>query len=490
MNLKISHYIFFSFSFILLLFLAATAINYKLSEDVKDNADYLGTSQDIVKNCNRFQRNVLNMVSGLRGYLLTGEREFIIAYDEADKDNELILGELSVLLKDSVEQRLFKNILRLNHKWTDDYTDPLKTAKAMAIVSDSNLDKLNKIYKEKYLTGDEREIQNELQQQFKAFINYEYKLRDERRTKLTDSLQYTKIAFVTITIIFLIVGLIIVRFLINKIETRIAVMSQMANEIAMGNYGISIAAGSRDEFGSLERSLNHMARELQMNIDLLKKSNAELDEFAYVVSHDMKGPLRGVDHVVSWIEEDHGAELSPKVQEYMSIIKKRIVRGENLINGLLAYARVGREMLPVESVDVRVLLEEIFEDLAVPANTQLFIATMPIVQTERLLLYQVFQNLISNAIKYNDKEQCIIKIEGNDMGDVYEFSVSDNGRGIASTYHDRIFSVFETLNDSNTIESTGVGLAIVKKIIKSKDMRIRIISEPGNGATFSFTWPK
>ncbi|HEY4206125.1 MAG TPA: ATP-binding protein [Puia sp.] len=488
--MKISYYIFISFLFILLLFATTTFINFRLSGTINSNTEYLSTSTEIIRNSGRFQRNILNMVSGLRGYLLTGERSFIDSYDASNTENDTILTELASLISDTNQIQLLKEIKELNDKWTDEYTEPLRKAKMLANVSDSNLRVFNTFYKEKFLTGDEEVIQAKLQQKFKEFSSLEYKIRDERKTILNRSVSDTRQLSFGLTMVSLVIALAVVTFLVRKISRRIAAMTQMANAIAAGNYSANIHDKGHDELSSLGFSLNHMADELSKNISLLKRSNEELDQFAHIVSHDMKSPLRGIGNVVSWIEEDHAQELTPKVDQYLHIIKERIMRGENLIEGILSYARIGKEDLEKERLDLNLLIQEILENFPTDRNIEVDVAPLPVVYSEKFLLFQVFSNLIGNAIKYNDKEMGVVKVYFEEHLTEYEFFVEDNGMGIAAPYHKKIFTIFQTLSDKDASASTGVGLAIVKKILDGKKKSILLRSEPGEGSVFSFTWPK
>lgn len=265
----------------------------------------------------------------------------------------------------------------------------------------------------------------------------------------------------------------------------------MADSIASGQYNVSMNDKGRDELSKLAASLNHMARMLSENISLLKRKNEELDQFAHVVSHDLKAPLRGIDNVVSWIEEDHSSEISPKVQEYLQMIKGRVVRGENLIQGILSYARVGKNIPGKEAVDVQQLIYEIAETLSIRPGLNIKVAAdLPVLHTQKFPLLQVFANLIGNALKYHDKASGTISIYHKEHDRHYEFFVEDDGPGIAKNYHDKIFIIFQTLQERDSFESTGVGLAIVKKILDARKEHIQLVSAPGRGAVFSFTWLK
>jgi signal transduction histidine kinase len=487
--MKISSFILLSFIFILLLFSITTYINYRLSEDVKSNAEFLSRSTEIVRSSSRFQRNTINMVSGLRGFLLTGERYFIESYDSAVSENERILHDIEELSQDSAQIRLLREIKALNDKWTEDYTEPLRQAKLLASINDSNINYFNKIYRDK--AAGEKIIQNQLQQKFREFSNWEYAIRDQRRALLASSAARSKEITLALTVISLIAAIVIVGVLISRISNRIGKMVEMADTIASGSYDVSMYDPGSDELTALSTSLNHMAKELSRNISLLQEKNEELDQFAHIVSHDLKGPLRGIDNVVSWIEEDHQQELTPKVNEYLHLIKGRVVRAENLIHGLLSYARIGKEIVPKEEVNIKELLAEVKDSVPLTENVSIDIQEMmPTTYTERIPLFQVFSNLVSNAIKYNDKQKCEIKISCKDSGNKYEFTVEDNGPGISEQYHQRIFVIFQTLKERDSFESTGVGLAIVKKILDKRSEKISLESKPGDGARFSFTWSK
>lgn len=427
-----------------------------------------------------------------RGYLITGNDYFIQAYDSAVVENELILEELRELIPDtSIQQASLNQIINLNDQWKDEFGDPLMKAKTVSVSSDSSLAAYNRLYREKIQTGAERKLNELLQQKYREFSNYEYDRRTSRIEQLARSDKTTTDLSFYLTILSIVVGVLVAGFLAHGISTRIMKMVKMADSIAEGNYHVHMHDKGKDELSRLARALNHMAKVLDHNFDLLKRKNAELDDYAHIVSHDMKGPLRGIDNVISWIEEDHIHELSPKVAGYLDMMKGRVKRGEHLIEGILSYARVGKEELHNEEVVVKTLIEEISES----TNTKPGIKVvphdnLPVIYTERVPLMQVFSNLISNAIKYHDKSKGTVRVYHRDMGSYYEFYVEDDGPGISKAYHDKIFKIFQTLHDRDSIESTGVGLAIVKKILDARGERIDLKSENGKGSIFSFTWTK
>lgn len=232
-------------------------------------------------------------------------------------------------------------------------------------------------------------------------------------------------------------------------------------------------------------------RDRERLISALARSNQELDQFAYVASHDLKAPLRGIANLSEWVEEDLGDSVPEDARQKMQLIRGRVHRLEALIDGILQYSRAGRVRSAVERVDVGTLLQEVVELLAPPPEVTVTIGPdMPTITTERTPLQQVFMNLISNAIKYNRRPGATVDVTVRDAGYFYAFSIADNGAGIAPEYHDRIFGIFQTLESRDKVEGTGIGLSVVKKMVELRGGTITVDSAVGRGATFTFEWPK
>jgi signal transduction histidine kinase len=232
------------------------------------------------------------------------------------------------------------------------------------------------------------------------------------------------------------------------------------------------------------------AEELARLTRELERSNRELDQFAYVASHDLKAPLRGIANLTEWIEEDLGDSISGESREHMRLLKGRVHRMEALIDGILAYSRAGRVQDKPQRVDVEKLLEESLELLAPPPGTEVVVgAGMPTIDTERVPLQQVFMNLIGNAIKYSHRPGARIEVAVEHREHHHQFSVSDNGPGIAPQYRDRIWQIFQTLAPRDKVEGTGIGLSVVRKIVEARGGRTWLESDVGKGTTFYFTWP-
>lgn len=221
----------------------------------------------------------------------------------------------------------------------------------------------------------------------------------------------------------------------------------------------------------------------------LAKTNVELDQFAYVASHDLRAPLRGISNLAMWIEEDLGPQTPKKVSEQLALLKGRAARMDRLINGLLELARVGRARQQSERVDVTELLHETI-DLASPSPQArvLIIGAMPTLNAERVAMQQVLLNLITNALQHSGRPDVVVRITAIERPDDVEIAVADNGVGIAPEHHERVWQMFQTLGTRD--ETTGIGLSIVKKQVEANGGRTWIDPAVKEGATLRFTWPK
>jgi PAS domain S-box-containing protein len=246
-----------------------------------------------------------------------------------------------------------------------------------------------------------------------------------------------------------------------------------------------------DEIGQVEAIVaeaHDISLRKQAQADL-EQRNQDLDSFVYVVAHDLKAPLRGIANLSEWIEEDLEGSLSVDNQQQMTLLRSRVYKMEATIDGLLDYARIGIAAEKIESVSIAKLLAEVIDSIDPPPTFTIELPSeLPMLSTRRLPLFQVLANLIGNGIKHHDRVDGSIQIAVEDRGDCYEFAISDDGPGIAPEHHARMFKIFQAVNPQNRSDSTGIGLAIVKKIVEAEGGTIWLESELGKGTTFYFTW--
>ncbi len=223
----------------------------------------------------------------------------------------------------------------------------------------------------------------------------------------------------------------------------------------------------------------------------LERKNQELGDFAYIVSHDLKAPLRGIKTLTSWIAADSADKLTDEGKEQLSLLLSRVDRMHDLIQGILQYSRIGRIQEEPVQVNLNELMPDIVDMLAPSENITITIQDgLPVILCEPTMMRQVLQNLLSNAIKYMDKPEGRISVCCVEEDEFWQFSVADNGPGIERKYFERVFQMFQTLSARDTFESTGVGLTVVKKIVETHGGAIWVESEVGMGSTFFFTLPK
>jgi signal transduction histidine kinase len=223
----------------------------------------------------------------------------------------------------------------------------------------------------------------------------------------------------------------------------------------------------------------------------LEAMNNRLDRFAYNVAHDLKSPLRAIQNLAEWIAEACEDARYDELPDYLRLLRQRSARMETLIGGILAYSRAGHSDLPKEEVDVHQLLLELMASNHPGAACSLLMPPdLPRLHTQRPAITQVFSNLVGNAIKYAGHPGCKIEVSAEDLGAFVRFTVRDNGPGIDPKHHERIFEIFNVLDNADHATRSGIGLAIVKKLVEEAGCKVSVESRLGAGAAFTFTWPK
>jgi signal transduction histidine kinase len=258
-------------------------------------------------------------------------------------------------------------------------------------------------------------------------------------------------------------------------------VKERTNELTRTNEQLKAEIAERQEAGIRQAEL----------IEKVDSINKELKDFASIVSHDLKAPLRGIKSLANWILDDSSDKLGEQGHEQMNLLLGRVERMYRLIDGVLQYSIVGRTEEKPAQVNLGKFIPEIIDMLVPPKNITVTVeSSMPVIEFEETQIMQLFQNLLGNAIKYMDKPQGRIKVGHVEQDGFWKFSVSDNGPGIEEKHFERIFKMFQALAVSEQVEGTGVGLTVAKKIVELHGGKIWVESKVGEGSTFFFTLPK
>ncbi|MBD2165100.1 GHKL domain-containing protein [Calothrix membranacea FACHB-236] len=264
-------------------------------------------------------------------------------------------------------------------------------------------------------------------------------------------------------------------------ETLEELVKQRTAELAKTNEQL------QQEIIQRQQSQERMAELLKA----VKSANQDLNDFAYVVSHDLKAPLRGISSLSEWLLSDYGAQFDDEGQELVRLLISRVKKMYALIDGILQYSRAGSYREQKTQVNLNDVVRDVIDLLAPPENIQIEItSTLPIISAETTRIKQIFQNLLSNAIKFIDKPEGKIIINCTEDNIYWQFSIVDNGLGIEEKYFTKIFQIFQKLSNDDNSDSTGIGLSLVKKIVELYGGTVWIESEVGQGSKFYFTLKK
>jgi PAS domain S-box-containing protein len=241
----------------------------------------------------------------------------------------------------------------------------------------------------------------------------------------------------------------------------------------------------------MENEIEGYSKELEQKVEQLREVNKELSHYIYAISHDLHAPLRALNNYTRFLKEDCSNSLDNTGHEYISCIEENIEYMNELVSDLTEYSKIGKVKTKIEEVDFGKCLNSLISKLNLGKNIEIRATKKNIIiKVSRARLEQIFSNLLSNAIKFNRSKKPHITIDCKDTGDVWEFSVCDNGIGIDSKYFNKIFDVFQRLHTQEEYRGTGIGLAIVKRVVEGYGGNIRVKSAPGKGSIFMFTLPK
>ncbi len=442
----------------LLLFLGASVyLRYHTVAATK----YVTHTQDVLLESNNLLIAILNAETGVRGYGSIRRKSFLEPYNTAIKTLPASMNRLEKLVQDNPKQS--QRVQVIEQKIQQELELLLQEiSSTSALTEPANISAQHKVL---WVQG--KAVMDNLRLDINQFQSEERRLLRLREELLNDQER--------------------LRGWVQLIMTAISVLASVAAIFLFDRIERDRQSGIRRLQAQAQNvaQLNQILAQTNMT---LADRNQELDQFVYVSSHDLKAPLRAIANLSEWIEEDLEGQLPEEGQQHMRLLRKRVQRMDALINGLLEYSRVGRAKVAVETVNVGELLAEVIDLLAPPPNFMVEVALMPTIQTRRLPLSQVFSNLISNAIKHCDRLDAHIQITVNVQGNLCEFTVSDNGPGIALEHQNKIFTIFQTLDARDKTENTGIGLSIVKKLVELEGGKVWVESKLGQGAKFIFTW--
>ena len=412
-------------------------------------------SETTLVETNNLLQQLSSAETGVRGYVITNQSDFLKPYNLAVANVPNCLEKLKDLHKNTVQHQDVQKIATLIEQ----------ELALLAQIIDSTQSEITSLGANNPLTQSQQKI-SEVENTANAFISQEQNNLRQQRQELFEVREQSNLAFWSTAVISLF-SFLTALYLFNLLEQELYSKQQILRSRA-----VELA-----DLNQVLATTNHT----------LKERNLELDRFSHVVSHDLKAPLRGISNLSDWIEEELADKLTEDAQKYLYLQRERIGRMENLIDGLLKYAKVGKQNVTVETVDVRQLLAEVIDSIAPPSEFAIAITDkMPVIVTQRLYLEQVFSNLISNGIKHHPRLDGKITISVREQEHFYEFTVADDGAGIAPMAQKKVFDIFNTLNKNKS--NTGVGLAIVKKIVEERGGKISLESEVGKGASFRFQW--
>lgn len=446
-------------------------------------------AETIQRELRAFAEGMLNAETGQRGFLLTRDEAYLQPYYSGVGAVQTAVQKLQVLdLRPLTRARVARMQTLAYAKLAE-----LKTT--ILLVRGGDVAAAIEIVR----AGQGKYLMDELRALRADARTYEQAWIDERREAVLSELNFllwSRVAGVAAAI--LIVFLVTLRTA-RRLGPPIAALLDGIAAMAQGDLQRRVPVTSEDEIGHIASAFNEMAdrawaaQQAQTATQAeLQRSNADLDAFAYVASHDLKAPLRAIRNLAQWIAEDIGTKASAETAENLRLLGKRVDRLDKLLESLLEYSRVGRKRGTVEKIPTGDLVAEIIEYLGVPPSFAIICAPpMPLVHSPKAPLEQVLRNLISNAVKHHDADQGQVLVSAQDLGEFIQFRIEDDGPGIDPEFHTRIFHMFQTLKPRDVKEGSGMGLAIVKKTVEGFGGQITAqAAASGRGVAFVFTWPK
>lgn len=433
--------------------------------------------------------NLIDIETGQRGYLITQDPAYLQPYQASTAHINQRLQKLEQLINDPVVKSHFKQMLPIIE------ARMAVASEAIVLTQGNQLQAAIAIVK----SGKGKQLMDEFRSLRANMLDREVAMLNVHKKQYETDLFYVLVTLVVGGLLAILVMLISAVTISRSLKKPILNLLQGIHAMAEGRPDYQVMVTEQDEIGRITVAFNEMAEHMIESRKVkeeiladLQRSNADLDKFAYVASHDLKAPLRGIRSLAQWIEEDVRATASAETLENLSLLHNRVDRLDGLLESLLAYSRIGYKTAVPETIDLAKLIDEIADYLAPGAGfTVQYQGEVAQVHTSKSPLELVLRNLINNAIKHHDAPHGQVMISAHDIGRHIEYRVQDDGPGIPAAFHTRIFEMFQTLKPRDQIEGSGMGLAIVKKTVELFGGEIHVMANAvGRGTSFVFTWKK
>ncbi|WP_034388981.1 CHASE3 domain-containing protein [Deinococcus sp. YIM 77859] len=481
---------------LLLLIGVAVAVVLGVQQNAR-SAELVSAAQMRLTLIQAVARDVSDLETGQRGFVITGQAAYLEPYRRGEEALARHLRELGTLSNTDPQRQSLERIRTLIGRWQEQAAKPEIAARrsslegAVLLVSDGT---------GKRILDEVRRVLDEMQTRENARL----------RAALTSSTAVLRaVQFFTVSGLLLSVTLLVLAALrtARTLTRTTSELREGARRIAAGEYGARLAVTPLRELNELstqfhrmaeavqqrERALEDTTRALKASNEDLARSNRELEQFAYVASHDLQEPLRTIGSYTELLARRYQGQLDERADQYIAFTISATQRLKNLIQDLLAYSRVRQTHRTFQEVDTAALVREIVQDLQTKleqSGGKVDVCSLPVLWGSAELLRHVFLNLLTNAIKFHaEGRPPHVRVWAERRPGEWAFHVQDNGIGIESQYFERIFGVFQRLHGMDTYSGSGIGLAVARTAVQRHGGEMTLQSTPGQGSTFTFTIP-
>lgn len=509
--MKISNKIFFGLSLIIVLFSIVTFININLSKEIKKQIEWMVDREELIKNSSKIQKIVIDLETGLRGYLLSDKEEFLEPYKDAKSSYKgLISSQINELKNNSLVLDLMFIERRIDY-WIEYFAEPLIYLKSKSIENKNFQNDYDKLFSATAKKGVGKRITDSIRDKFESIDDVLIAERNKKNIELQRQISFADNFSLIINLLGAITSLLIVFSITRTIRRRINKMVSFSESLSLGNYNELIIDNKKDELSELSKALNIMAMTISDNVEHIKKTNIKLlnanveieksykikELFLANISHEIRTPLNAI---IGFTDLAMKTDLDSKQNEYISIVKKSSYNLLQIVNDILDFSKLNSGNIKIEEKEFN-LENEITNvyNLLKPLSDEKGLKLKLIIDKnvprgiigDKLRLNQILINIINNAIKFTFEGEVNIHVSLHSVKEninFIQFKISDTGLGIKASQIDLLFKSFTQLHNNGVKYSgTGLGLAIVKKLVDSMDGKIEVESEFEKGSKFTVT---